>query len=108
MYDLAQKLSHMKYGWLIILGFMSASPLHYCLTFAPSRIGRSDSHDSVPVLISFPPMIGHTTTVTLCGFAYGMNGFLRRFGWIRLGGRHGLRRFEVPVFETASEVVRHE
>jgi len=26
-------------------------------------------------LISFPPMISHTTTVTLCGFAYGMNGF---------------------------------
>jgi len=49
MYDLAQKLSHMKYGWLIILGFM--------------------------ILISFPPMTGHTTTVTLCGFAYGMKGF---------------------------------
>jgi len=49
MYDLAQKLSHMKYGWLIILGFM--------------------------VLISFPPMTGHTTIVTLCGFAYGMKGF---------------------------------
>jgi len=49
MYDLAQKLSHMKYGWLIILGFI--------------------------VLISFPPMIGHTTTVTLCGFAYGIQGF---------------------------------
>jgi len=25
LYDLAQKLSHMKYGWLIIIGFMSAS-----------------------------------------------------------------------------------
>jgi len=49
MYDVAQKLSHMEYGWLIILGFM--------------------------ILISFPPMIGHTTTVTLCGFAYGMQGF---------------------------------
>jgi len=24
MYDLAQVLSHMKYGWLIILGFMGA------------------------------------------------------------------------------------
>lgn len=28
-----------------------------------------------PVLVSFPPMIGHTTLVTLCGFAYGMKGF---------------------------------
>lgn len=49
MYDVAQKLSHMKYGWLAIIGFMIA--------------------------ISFPPMISHTTTVTLCGFAYGMKGF---------------------------------
>jgi len=49
MYDVAQKLSHMEYGWLIILGFM--------------------------ILISFPPMMAHTTTVTLCGFAYGMKGF---------------------------------
>lgn len=27
------------------------------------------------VVVSFPPLIGHTTTVTLCGFAYGMKGF---------------------------------
>ena len=33
------------------------------------------------VIISFPPAIGHTTTVTLCGFAYGMKGFyLAAFG----------------------------
>ena len=30
-------------------------------------------HDTV--LESFPPFIGHTTTITLCGYAYGMNGF---------------------------------
>ena len=40
-----------------------------------TRTGQSDSRGSVPVLISFPPMISHTTTVTLCGFAYGMKGF---------------------------------
>lgn len=49
MYDVAQKLSHMKYGWLIILGSM--------------------------IVVSFPPLMGHTTIVTLCGFAYGMKGF---------------------------------
>ena len=27
------------------------------------------------MVISFPPCIGHTTIVTLCGFAYGMKGF---------------------------------
>ncbi|KAF9055209.1 Golgi apparatus membrane protein TVP38 [Hymenopellis radicata] len=26
-------------------------------------------------LVSFPPLIGHTTLTTLCGFAYGMKGF---------------------------------
>lgn len=28
-----------------------------------------------PVFVSFPPLTGHTTAVTLCGFAYGMKGF---------------------------------
>lgn len=27
------------------------------------------------VFVSFPPLIGHTTLITLCGFAYGMPGF---------------------------------
>ena len=39
MYDLAQKLSHMKYGWLLIIGFMSALFLHYSNR---SRRGLSD------------------------------------------------------------------
>ena len=29
----------------------------------------------LPVAVSFPPLIGHTTITTLCGFAYGMKGF---------------------------------
>jgi uncharacterized membrane protein YdjX (TVP38/TMEM64 family) len=29
----------------------------------------------IPAVISFPPMIGHTTTLVLCGFAYGVKGF---------------------------------
>ncbi|KZT24446.1 Golgi apparatus membrane protein TVP38 [Neolentinus lepideus HHB14362 ss-1] len=47
-YDMAQKVSHRKLGWLIL--------------------------GSVMVLVSFPPFIGFTTMVTLCGFAYDMNG----------------------------------
>jgi len=36
MYDLAQKLSHMEYGWLIILVFMSGSLSSSVLSrFAP-------------------------------------------------------------------------
>ncbi|KZT71582.1 Golgi apparatus membrane protein TVP38 [Daedalea quercina L-15889] len=49
LYDLAQKISRLWYGWLILL--------------------------LVLVVISFPPCIGHTTVCTLCGFAYGMKGF---------------------------------
>ncbi|KAI3612422.1 golgi apparatus membrane protein tvp38 [Moniliophthora roreri] len=49
LYDQATKLAETPVGWLI-LGFAI-------------------------VIISFPPLIGHTTLVTLCGFAYGMKGF---------------------------------
>ncbi|KAI0347336.1 Golgi apparatus membrane protein TVP38 [Trametopsis cervina] len=49
MYDFAQKISHMQFGWMILLAMF--------------------------IIISIPPCTGFTTTVTLCGFAYGMNGF---------------------------------
>ncbi|KDQ64854.1 hypothetical protein JAAARDRAFT_28501 [Jaapia argillacea MUCL 33604] len=47
-YDLAQKISHYQFGWLVL--------------------------GSVMVLVCFPPFVGFTTAVTLCGFAYGMKG----------------------------------
>ncbi|KAF8076288.1 Golgi apparatus membrane protein TVP38 [Lyophyllum atratum] len=49
LYDNARKLAATPFGWLGLAGAI--------------------------VLISFPPLIGHTTLVTLCGFAYGMKGF---------------------------------
>ncbi|GLB33709.1 putative SNARE associated Golgi protein [Lyophyllum shimeji] len=49
LYDHAQKLAETSFGWLGLAGAI--------------------------VLISFPPLIGHTTLSTLCGFAYGMKGF---------------------------------
>ncbi|TRM59308.1 hypothetical protein BD626DRAFT_508875 [Schizophyllum amplum] len=48
-YDRATDLSHLRFGWLAI--------------------------GAVMVVISFPPLVGHTTATTLCGFAYGMKGF---------------------------------
>ncbi|KAL6309559.1 Golgi apparatus membrane protein TVP38 [Sparassis latifolia] len=48
-YDLAHKINQLPFGWLIIAGLL--------------------------VIESFPPVMGHTTTVTLCGYAYGMKGF---------------------------------
>ncbi|KZP32856.1 Golgi apparatus membrane protein TVP38 [Athelia psychrophila] len=49
LYDLAHNLSKLPYGWLALGGII--------------------------LMVSFPPFIGHTTAVTLCGFAYGMKGF---------------------------------
>ncbi|KIY46635.1 Golgi apparatus membrane protein TVP38 [Fistulina hepatica ATCC 64428] len=48
-YDISTEIAKMPAGWLIFTGLI--------------------------VVVSFPPAIGHTTTVTLCGFAYGMRGF---------------------------------
>ncbi|KAG7097065.1 Tlg2-vesicle protein [Marasmius oreades] len=49
LYDQAKKLSETRFGWLVLGGAI--------------------------ILISFPPMTGHSTLTTLCGFAYGMKGF---------------------------------
>ncbi|CAA7259670.1 unnamed protein product [Cyclocybe aegerita] len=49
LYDKARILASTRLGWLAISGAI--------------------------VVISFPPLIGHTTLVTLCGFAYGLKGF---------------------------------
>ncbi|KAI5125062.1 hypothetical protein M0805_007485 [Coniferiporia weirii] len=49
-YDLAQDLANYKYGWIILGGIM--------------------------IILCFPPLIFYTTSVTLCGFAYGLKGFL--------------------------------
>ena len=113
MYDLAQKLSHMKYGWLIIIGFMSASlsspptfnvVLHYpchhlvddltpwsgsSLDLVPTYDRSHHDHDVVRVRVR-------------------NEGILHRAGWVGLGSRVRLRRVEVPIFQTTSKVVRHE
>ncbi|TFK76004.1 Golgi apparatus membrane protein TVP38 [Pluteus cervinus] len=53
LYDHARMLAQYQFGWLVL--------------------------SIAIVLISFPPLVGHTTLVTLCGFAYGMKGFLISF-----------------------------
>ncbi|CAK5262738.1 unnamed protein product [Mycena citricolor] len=49
LYDNAEKLARLRFGWLIVA--------------------------TVVVLTSFPPFHGHTTVTTLCGFAWGLKGF---------------------------------
>ncbi|KZS97758.1 Golgi apparatus membrane protein TVP38 [Sistotremastrum niveocremeum HHB9708] len=50
LYDTAQRIKDAPFGWLGIVGFM--------------------------IVTSFPPLIGYSTTVSVCGFAYGIKGFL--------------------------------
>jgi len=49
MYDNAEKLARYPLGWLVV--------------------------GALIVFICFPPLHGHTTVTTLCGFAWGLNGF---------------------------------
>ncbi|PPQ69568.1 hypothetical protein CVT26_001570 [Gymnopilus dilepis] len=49
LYDEARILASARFGWLAL--------------------------GCAIVFVSFPPLIGHTTLITLCGFAYGMPGF---------------------------------
>lgn len=65
-YDLAQDLSNLKLGWLILGSVI-------CTAFRPLLITQWLM--ILTVVTCFPPLTGHTTFVTLCGFAYGMKGF---------------------------------
>jgi len=49
-FDLSQVLRRMRFGWLIL--------------------------GSLMVFASFPPMVGFTTLTSICGFAWGIKGFL--------------------------------
>ncbi|EKM59350.1 uncharacterized protein PHACADRAFT_249783 [Phanerochaete carnosa HHB-10118-sp] len=48
LYNFGQKINHLRFGWMILAAIL--------------------------VIISVPPFIGHTTTLMLCGFCYGMKG----------------------------------
>lgn len=109
MHDVAQKLSHMKYGWLVIIGFMGASsPLsaispcallpapdltpvfrfHSC-HFIPTHDGSHDNRDVVRLRVRH-------------------EGVLHRTRGVHIGRCHCICRFEIPVLQAASEVVRYE
>ncbi|KAG8886525.1 Tlg2-vesicle protein [Tulasnella sp. 331] len=49
VYDLAHSIAKLRFGWLILI--------------------------SIIAVTSFPPLIGWSTTITLCGFAYGPKGW---------------------------------
>jgi len=49
LYDAAQSLRRQKFGWLVL--------------------------GAILVVVCFPPFIGYSTVVNLCGFTYGLKGF---------------------------------
>ena len=110
MYDVAQWLSHMKYGWLAFIGIMSTS----------SSPSYSVSHRApLPALVD-----DLTPSGSSLNFVSTHDGLHNDYDavWIRVrnrwiphragGNSPGIcRRLycpTVPVFETASEVVRYE
>ena len=66
---MAQVLAKQRYGWLILVSIMSE---HHFLFYNMYIMFMA----SIEVVGSFPPLIGYSTAVTLCGFAYGLKGFL--------------------------------
>lgn len=65
-HDKAVWLASTRFGWLVLGCLISKfSTQYHIVDFLISSL----------VCVSFPPLIGHTTLMTLCGFAYGMKGF---------------------------------
>lgn len=62
-------LAETRFGWLALAGAIGKLNLEY-ISLHPNHM-----YSCGIVFISFPPLVGHTTLVTLCGFAYGMKGF---------------------------------
>ncbi len=70
MYNAAQQVRNMPYGWLIL--FVIAGKL----ALLPQNPPKHWYAYYTLVIICFPPLIGHTTVNSICGFAFGMKGFL--------------------------------
>ena len=67
LYDRAKELSETSWGWL-------ALGIAMCERSNPRTLGIWH-HSCTIGIISVPPLVGHTTLTSLCGFAYGMKGF---------------------------------
>jgi len=67
VYDTTQRISNHPLGWLLI-GITMGS--------CSSYVYGDAKHHIPSVVVCFPPMIGHTTMLNLCGFAYGIRGFV--------------------------------
>lgn len=67
VYDLGQKTREHPLGWLFLAMLIRTFDLH---------VSQPLSSFQYTEIVSIPPLIGHTTLLNLCGFTYGMKGFL--------------------------------
>ena len=73
MYNLAKKISENKFGWLILTAAFCECGSDSCVHCGCEK--HNAFLTRTPVVVSFPPAVGHTTLITLTGYAYGMQGF---------------------------------
>lgn len=69
LYDLSQSVRNSTHGWWILALVMSTST-----TKRARRAGRLLT--AIAVISSVPPLVGFTTLISVCGFAWGIKGFL--------------------------------
>jgi uncharacterized membrane protein YdjX (TVP38/TMEM64 family) len=67
-YDVGQRIREHPLGWLLLAVFIRLFTLYTYPIHSP--------YSSLTEIASFPPMIGHTSMLNLCGFTYGINGFV--------------------------------
>ena len=67
LYDLGQRTREHPLGWLLLATLIRLFDLN---------VSHPLSSFVFTEIVSIPPMIGHTTVLNLCGFTYGMKGFL--------------------------------
>jgi uncharacterized membrane protein YdjX (TVP38/TMEM64 family) len=69
LYDTSHKIAALQFGYLIF-GVAISMP-----TLNSSQFKQHAIEYLVAVVLSYPPLAGHSTFVTLCGYTYGMKGF---------------------------------
>jgi hypothetical protein len=67
LYDWGQRTSEHPLGWLLLAALIRMFLLH---------VSHHSPYLYITDIVTIPPMIGHTTVLHLCGFTYGMKGFL--------------------------------
>ncbi|KAF8685237.1 SNARE associated Golgi protein [Rhizoctonia solani] len=68
LYDSAQKLKAMPAGWAVLSAAIGGD---YAQGYSPTSLTTF----TYIVIVSIPPLVGKSTVITVCGFAYGVKAF---------------------------------